>query len=80
MFPASRHLGAFGANSALVTAEKLSQFRRYAIVLIFSVAAVLTPPDVFSQIALAVPMMILYEISVFGAKWVQKGRNQSHQD
>ncbi|MDD2326303.1 MAG: twin-arginine translocase subunit TatC [Alphaproteobacteria bacterium] len=60
------------ARIGLVTAEKLSQFRRYAIVLIFSAAAVLTPPDVFSQLALAVPMMILYEISVFGAKWAGK--------
>ena len=60
------------ARIGLVTSQKLSQFRRYAIVLIFSAAAVLTPPDVFSQLALAVPMMILYEISVFGAKWAGK--------
>lgn len=65
------------ARVGLVTSEKLSQFRRYAIVLIFSVAAVLTPPDVFSQIALAVPMMILYEISIFGARWVEKNRKAS---
>ena len=65
------------ARVGLVTSEKLSQFRRYAIVLIFSVAAVLTPPDVFSQIALALPMMILYEISIFGARWVEKNRKSS---
>lgn len=62
------------ARAGLVTSQKLSQFRRYAIVLIFIVAAVLTPPDVFSQIALALPMMLLYEISVIGAKWVEKNR------
>jgi sec-independent protein translocase protein TatC len=39
--------------------------RRYAIVLIFIVAAVLTPPDVMSQIILAVPLLGLYEISIY---------------
>ena len=67
----------FLARAGLVTSQKLSQFRRYAIVLIFAIAAVLTPPDVFSQIALAVPMMLLYEISIFGAKWVEKNRGAS---
>ena len=62
------------ARAGLVTSEKLSQFRRYAIVGIFSVAAIITPPDVISQIALAIPLMILYEISVIGAKWVEKKR------
>lgn len=60
------------ARVGVVTSQKLSHFRRYAIVLIFSVAAVLTPPDVFSQIALALPLMLLYEISIFGAKMVEK--------
>jgi sec-independent protein translocase protein TatC len=62
------------ARVGLITSQKLSQFRRYAIVLIFSFAAIITPPDVFSQIALAVPMMVLYEISIFGAKWAEKKR------
>ena len=53
------------ARAGLVNAETLSAKRRYVIVLIFIVAAFLTPPDVFSQIALAVPLMGLYEISVF---------------
>lgn len=65
------------ARAGLVTSEKLSKFRRYAIVLIFVVAAVLTPPDVFSQIALAVPMMLLYEISVIGARWTEKNRRDA---
>jgi sec-independent protein translocase protein TatC len=58
----------------ILSAAKLSQFRRYAVVLIFIAAAVLTPPDVFSQLSLALPMMALYELSIFGAKWVEKGR------
>lgn len=58
----------------LLSAAKLAKFRRYAIVLIFIVAAVITPPDVISQVSLAVPLMILYEISVLAARWVEKGR------
>lgn len=53
------------ARAGLVSAAALAEKRRYVIVLIFIVAAVLTPPDVFSQIVLALPMMALYEISIF---------------
>ena len=56
----------------LLSAAKLSQFRRYAIVLIFVAAAVLTPPDVISQISLAIPLMLLYEASIWVARWVEK--------
>lgn len=62
------------ARAGLTSAAKLARFRRFAIVLIFAVAAVLTPPDVFSQIALALPMLLLYEISILGARWVEKNR------
>lgn len=60
------------ARLGLVTATKLSSFRRYAVVLIFACAAFMTPPDIFSQVALALPMLVLYEISVFGARLVEK--------
>ena len=62
------------AHAGLVSAKKLAEFRRFAIVLIFVAAAILTPPDVFSQVALALPLMVLYEISILGAKWVEKNR------
>ncbi len=58
----------------VLTAAKLAAFRRYAIVLIFIAAAIMTPPDVFSQLSLALPMLVLYELSIFGAKWVEKTR------
>ena len=48
----------------LITGAWLVSVRRYAIVIIFIIAAILTPPDVISQIALAVPLLLLYEISV----------------
>ena len=60
------------ARAGVVSAAKLSEFRRYAVVLIFVAAAVLTPPDLVSMLSLALPMMLLYELSIFGAKWVEK--------
>lgn len=48
----------------MVTAESLASKRRYMIVLMFAVAAVLTPPDILSQFLLAVPLLALYEISI----------------
>jgi len=53
----------------MVTVEQLKSFRGYFIVVAFVIAAVVTPPDVISQIALAVPMCILYEVGILGAKW-----------
>lgn len=52
------------AKAGVITADWLAAKRRYAIVLIFIVAAIITPPDVISQISLAIPLMILYEISI----------------
>lgn len=52
------------AKAGIIDAQWLINKRRYAIVLIFIVAAIITPPDIISQIALAVPLMALYEISI----------------
>jgi sec-independent protein translocase protein TatC len=59
----------------LLSSAQLAKFRRYAAVLIFIAAAILTPPDVFSQLSLALPLLALYEMSIWGAKWVEKTRN-----
>ncbi|MFC7407777.1 twin-arginine translocase subunit TatC [Hydrogenophaga atypica] len=56
----------------MVSIEKLKEFRGYFIVLAFVIAAVVTPPDVISQLALAVPMCILYELGIWGARWFTK--------
>jgi sec-independent protein translocase protein TatC len=56
----------------LVTIEKLKGFRGYFIVVAFIVAAVVTPPDVISQLALAIPMVILYEVGIVAARWFAK--------
>lgn len=56
----------------IVSAQTLRKGRRYAIVLIFVAAAVLTPPDVISQIALALPLIILYEGAVLAVQSLEK--------
>jgi sec-independent protein translocase protein TatC len=56
----------------MVTIDKLKGFRGYFIVVAFVIAAIVTPPDVISQIALAVPMIVLYELGIVGARWFSK--------
>jgi sec-independent protein translocase protein TatC len=56
------------ARIGVVTIEQLKKFRGYFIVSSFIVAAVVTPPDVISQLALAIPMCILYEIGIVAAR------------
>ena len=58
----------------LVSSRALASKRRYAIVAILTIAAFLTPPDVLSQITLAVPMYLLYEISIFAVKLIERSR------
>lgn len=60
------------ARMGLVTIEKLKAFRSYFIVLAFIIAAIVTPPDVVSQLALAIPMVILYEIGIWAAQIFMK--------
>jgi len=56
------------ARLGFVTIEKLKQFRPYFIVLAFVIAAIITPPDVVSQLALAIPMCLLYEAGIWAAQ------------
>lgn len=56
------------ARIGLVSIEKLKAFRSYFIVLAFIVAAVITPPDIVSQLALAIPMCLLYEVGIWAAQ------------
>lgn len=59
----------------IVNVATLRKGRRYAIVGMFAVSAIITPPDIISQIGLAVPLILLYEISIFAARWVAPKRN-----
>ena len=65
------------ARAGLITADQLKSKRRYAILGVFVVAAVLTPPDPISQIALAVPTVLLYELSIYAVKLAEKKRAAS---
>ncbi|MBL0085311.1 MAG: twin-arginine translocase subunit TatC [Ideonella sp.] len=56
------------ARMGLVSIEKLKEFRSYFIVLAFIIAAVITPPDIVSQLSLAIPMCFLYEVGIIAAK------------
>ena len=56
----------------VLTSQTLKEKRRYFIVGAFVIAAVLTPPDVISQFSLAVPLMILYELSIWSVKMVER--------
>ncbi len=60
------------ARAGLIDSEFLKDKRRYAIVIVFVIAAVLTPPDIISQFALAVPTLLLYEASIFSVRMVEK--------
>lgn len=60
-------------RAGIVTRDQLKKGRRYAIVAIVAVAAVLTPPDIFSQILLAVPLYLLYEFAII-AIWITQRR------
>jgi len=62
------------ARAGLITAAGLKRYRRHAILGVFVVAAVLTPPDPISQISLAIPTILLYELSIFAVRLVEKKR------
>ena len=62
------------ARVGLVTAAGLASKWRYAIVMMFVVAAVLTPPDIVSQCSLAIPLIVLYFVSIVSCRWVERAR------
>jgi sec-independent protein translocase protein TatC len=62
------------ARVGLVTAKGLASKRRYAIVGMFALAAVLTPPDIISQTSLAIPLVLLYEGSIISCRLVERAR------
>jgi sec-independent protein translocase protein TatC len=62
------------AKVGIVTAKALREMRRYAIVGLFGVAAVFTPPDAISMLSLAVPLVLLYEISILSVVMIERGK------
>ena len=64
----------------VLTIKQLVSFRKYAIVLSFVFAAIVTPPDPFSQISLALPIIILYEISILVSRFMAKRQNKKDEN
>jgi sec-independent protein translocase protein TatC len=70
----------FLAKLGMVSVSFLKKNRKYALLLFFIGAAILTPPDVVTQIMMALPLMILYEISIIGAKIFGKKKSSENSD
>ena len=66
----------FLTKAGVVTPESLVKYRKYALVLVLILAAIITPPDVASQIIVAIPIVILYQVSIFISKIVVKNQNK----
>ena len=67
-------------KARILSAKALAEKRRYAIVGVFIFAAVLTPPDIISQIGLAIPIILLYEVSIYGARLIEQKRKENDAD
>jgi sec-independent protein translocase protein TatC len=65
----------FLSRLGLVTPKFLRNYRKYAYIIILIIASIVTPPDVISQIIVTIPLIILYEISIFISKIVNKNRD-----
>jgi sec-independent protein translocase protein TatC len=66
--------------TGIVSVEKLREIRSFVIVGAFVVAAIVTPPDVVSQLMLAIPLCLLYEVGIFVARFVEKPRPAEEAD
>jgi sec-independent protein translocase protein TatC len=68
------------ARMGMATAAGLREKRKYAIVAVFILAAVITPPDPFSQLGLAIPLIVLYEVSILCARLVERNKARNALD
>lgn len=67
-------------RAGLVTSKQLKSGRKYAIVAIFAFAAILTPPDIISQVGLGVPTLLLYEISILSVSMIERRRREAAEE
>ena len=66
----------FLAKLGIVTPDFMRKYRKHAIIVTLILAAIITPPDVASQVIVSIPILILYEISIFVAKYVQRKQKE----
>ena len=65
------------ARVGFVNSQYLRERRKYVVVIIFIIAAILTPPDPITQIGLGIPLLILYELSILSVKLIEKKKNNA---
>lgn len=70
----------FLTKMGLVTPEFLKEYRKYALVLVLILAAIITPPDIISQVIVAIPMVILYEVSIKISKFIIRKQEMETSD
>lgn len=70
----------FLTKVGLITPSFLKKYRKHAIVVIFIIAAIITPPDVFSQTLVAIPLLALYEVGIVISKRVMKQKEKQHSE
>jgi sec-independent protein translocase protein TatC len=70
----------FLTKIGIVSPAFMRKYRRHSIVVIFIVAAIITPPDVFSQALVAIPLLLLYEVSIFISARVMKSKEKEHDE
>jgi sec-independent protein translocase protein TatC len=68
----------FLTKIGVVTPAFMRKYRKHAIVVIFIIAAIITPPDVFSQTLVAIPLLLLYEVSIFISAGVIRAKEKKH--
>ena len=66
----------FLGKIGVVTSEMLKQYRKYALIVIMLVAAIITPPDVMTLILVTIPLYLLYEVSRIVIKRIEKKKNK----
>ena len=69
----------FLTKIGIITPSFMRKYRKHSIVVIFIVSAIITPPDVFSQMLVAIPLLILYEVSIFISAGVMKRKAREHE-
>lgn len=70
----------FLTKVGLVTPESLRKYRKYALVIVLIVAAIITPPDIASQIIVAIPILVLYQVSIYISKIVIRNQKRKAQE
>ncbi len=70
----------FLTKIGIITPSFMRKYRRHAIVVIFIVAAIITPPDVFSQMLVSIPLLLLYEVSIFVSAGVIRNKEKKHDE